>query len=168
MNRDLTAWIPGIVAGFLIAVVLGQTAVAFEKSGRWSWKKAPKFAVNPADPYARLERLLSAPDQAPSLDGLRDPFEYGRGPDTRPAPTGGGRTPPIGPAPSVVSRPVLTAIVSDPNDARAILVYENRNYSVRTGDLFADYRVVSISADGVILENGRGERLTLQRPTKGR
>jgi hypothetical protein len=165
MNRDPRAWIPAIVAGFLLVLVAGQSVIAFQHSGRLSWGYAPKFTVNPADPYNRLERLLSEPDHPPELVGIRDPFRYGRGP-ARPTHVGGT---PVGPTqpPPVTPRPVLTAIISDPTDPRAIVVYENHNYSVRAGDLFAEYKVVSISPDGVVLDNGR-ERLTLQRPTKGR
>ena len=165
MNRDLRAWIPAIVAGFLLVLVAGQTLIAFERSGRFTWKRAPKYAVNPADPYNRLEQALSEPDHPPVLVGLRDPFTFGHA-TVRPTHVGGGT--PEGPVtPIYTPRPVLTAIISDPSDPRAIVVYENHNYSVRAGDLFAEFKVVSISADGVVLDNGR-ERLVLQRPTKGR
>jgi len=162
MNRDLRAFLPALLAALLLATVAAQTFEAFQRSGRWnpSRKRAAVFA---ADPLSRLERLLSLPDQAPPLRGLRDPFDFGHAPVVvRPAP--GPSLP--GPAPTG-SRPVLTALVSDPQDPQAVIVYENRNYSVRAGDLFAEFKVVSISADGVVLDNGR-ERLVLQRPTKGK
>lgn len=165
MNRDLRAFLPAILASLLLAAVVAQTLDAFQRSGRWNPGRKHSSAANAADPFARLERMLNQPDQPPSLQGLRDPFAYGRaaavaapspGPGvTRPAPDPAG------------SRPVLTAIVTDPQDPQAVIVYENRNYSVRVGDLFAEFRVVSISADGVVLDSGR-ERLVLQRPTKGR
>lgn len=164
MNRDIRAWIPGIIAGFLLALVAGETLVAFQRSGRIHWGRGPKFSVNAADPYNRLERVLSEPDQAPPLAGMRDPFQYGRGPERPPPRVVKG---PVGPVTPATPRPVLTAIISDAGDNRAIVVYDNHSYSVRAGDLFAEYRVVSISPDGVVLDNGR-ERLTLQRPTKGR
>jgi hypothetical protein len=165
MNRDPRAWIPAIVAGFLLALVAGQTVIALQHSGRLIWNHVPKFAVNPADPYNRLELLLSEPDHPPELSAIRDPFQFGRGP-VRPTHVAGTPEGPKQPPPAS-PRPVLTAIISDPTDPRAIVVYENHNYSVRAGDLFAEYKVVSISPDGVVLDNGR-ERLTLQRPTKGR
>ena len=164
MNRDLRAWIPAIIAGFLLVFVAGLTVIAFQRSGRLHFGQAPKFAVNPADPYNRLERVLSEPDRPPVLAGMRDPFQFGRGPVRPPTHT---TTGPVGPAPPTTPRPVLTAIISDPSDNRAIVVYDSHSYSVRAGDLFAEYKVVSISPDGVVLDNGR-ERLTLQRPTKGR
>jgi hypothetical protein len=163
MNRDIRAWIPAILAALLFVIVAGQTVVAFQQSGRWNLKRAPRYLVNSADPYNRLERVLSEPNHPPALAGLRDPFTYVRSGVTTVRPT---HTGPVGPAPPV-SRPVLTAIVTDPTDPRAIVVYENHNYSVRAGDLFAEFRVVSITAEGVVLDNGR-ERLTLQRPTKGK
>jgi hypothetical protein len=165
VNRDLRGWIPGIIAGFLLILVGGQTLVAFQHSGRIHFGHAPKFSINPGDPYARLERLLSMPDEAPSLADLRDPFQYGHGPVVHLTHTGAKG--PEGPVqPPTPSRPYVTAIVSDPSDPRAIVVYEGHSYSVRSGDLFAEFKVVSISADGVVLDNGR-ERFTLQRPKKG-
>jgi hypothetical protein len=163
VNRDLRAWIPGIIAGFLLVLVAGQTFSAFQRSGRIHWGPSPKFAVNPADPYNRLEQLLSEPDHPPALAGMRDPFQYQRAAERPPTHVVKG---PVGPTPPTTPRPVLTAIISDPSDNRAILLYDNHSYSVRAGDLFAEFRVVSISPDGVVLDNGR-ERLTLQRPTKG-
>jgi len=163
VNRDLRSWIPGIIAGFLLILAGGETLIAFQHSGRIHWGHAPKFSVNPGDPYARLERLLSMPDEAPNLAGLRDPFQFGRGPVVHITTHTGGEGPVQPPAPS---RPFVTAIVSDPSDPRAIVVYEGHSYSVRSGDLFAEFKVVSISADGVVLDNGR-ERFTLQRPKKG-
>ena len=164
MNRDLRAWIPGIIAGFLLVLVAGETLNAFQRSGRIHWGRVAKYSFNPSDPYARLERLLSMPDQPPSLAGMRDPFQYGRGPVVvRTTHTGTALGPVQPPTPS---RPVVTAILSDSSDPRAIVVYEGHSYTVRSGDLFAEFKVVSISADGVVLDNGR-ERFTLQRPKKG-
>lgn len=164
MNRDLRAWIPGIVAGFLLLMVAGQTLIAFQRSGRIHWGRAPKYTASGNDPSNRLERLLSEPDHPPELVGMRDPFQFGRGPVRPPTHVTGGPGPTPPPA---TPRPVLTAIISDPSDNRAIVVYDNHSYSVRAGDLFAEFKVVSISPDGVVLDNGR-ERLTLQRPTKGK
>jgi len=73
----------------------------------------------------------------------------------------------VGPVqPPTPSRPFLTAIISDASDQRAIVVYEGHSYSVGVGDLFAQFKVVSISPDGVVLDNGQ-ERFTLPRPKKG-
>jgi hypothetical protein len=63
------------------------------------------------------------------------------------------------------ARPLLTAIVADA-DPRAVIRYEDRYYTVKSGDLFARFRVISISADQVVLDGG-GERIALKRPTKG-
>jgi hypothetical protein len=55
---------------------------------------------------------------------------------------------------------VLTAIVAD-NDPRAVIRYEDRNFTVKAGDLFADFRVVSITASEVVLESN-GQRYVLR------
>ena len=68
-------------------------------------------------------------------------------------------------APAPPPRPVLTGILAD-NDPRAFIRYQDRNYTVKVGDLFADFKVVSITRDQVVLDRN-GERLTLLSPTKG-
>ena len=62
--------------------------------------------------------------------------------------------------------PVLTAILQAEDDPRALLHYADRDYTVKTGDQFADFKVISITADQVVLDRG-GQRLILHRPTKG-
>ena len=162
MNRDLRAYLPGILAVVLLAVVVAQTLEAFQRSGRWN--PGRKTGWTTADPFERLERVLARPDHPPQIQGLRDPFDFARaGAAVRPTRTTGSNPGPVPTGP----HPVLTAIVSDPQDPRAVIVYEGRNYSVKTGDLFAEFRVVSISADGVVLDDGR-KRLVLHSPTKGR
>src|SRR5207249_871402 len=98
-------------------------------------------------------------DTTPSLIALRDPFGYGRPAATRVVVQR--HTVPTPPA-----QPVVTAIVTDADAAHAILVYEGTSYSVKSGDLFAQYRVLSITADAVVVDDGR-QQLVLKRPTKG-
>ena len=62
--------------------------------------------------------------------------------------------------------PVVTAIVSDDADPRAVIRYEGRSYTVGAGGLFADYKVISVTADAVVLERA-GQQLVFQRPKKG-
>ncbi|MEK7330743.1 MAG: hypothetical protein AAB113_08060, partial [Candidatus Eisenbacteria bacterium] len=90
---------------------------------------------------------------------LRDPFAYGRAPVA----ASRARARPYVPPPP--PRPVLTAILAD-NDPRALIHYDGRDYRVKTGDSFADFKVISITADQVVLDRG-GQRLILHRPTKG-
>ncbi|HET9326040.1 MAG TPA: hypothetical protein VFQ05_04640, partial [Candidatus Eisenbacteria bacterium] len=68
--------------------------------------------------------------------------------------------------PAPIPQPVVTAIVTDADAQRAIVVYLGTSYSVKSGDLFAQYRVVSISAESVVLDDGR-QQLVLRRPAKG-
>ncbi len=155
-GRALIPWLVGIL---VLVVVLTQTASALRQSGTWTGKpRSP--AVQPADPYAPLERTLAQGTRALPA-GLRNPLVFGGAPVaivTRPVQH---RTlPPPPPA-----RPVLTSIIWD-NDPRATVRWNDRDYSVRPGSLFADFRVVSISRDQVVLDKG-GETLVLKLPRKG-
>jgi hypothetical protein len=67
--------------------------------------------------------------------------------------------------PPPAPRPVVTAIIAD-EDPRALITYESKNYSVKTGDLFAEFRVVSVNAERVLLE-GPGGPLVLRGPVRG-
>jgi len=60
---------------------------------------------------------------------------------------------------------VLTTIVFDA-DPRATVRWDGRDYSVRAGALFADFRVVSITRDQVVLDHA-GESVVLKLPRKG-
>lgn len=115
-----------------------------------------------ANPYSELAQLEERLTRTPALSDLRDPFVTGTG--RRESPARPVRRADPAPA-STRERPVLTAIVSDA-DPRALLRYEGRNYTVKVGDLFAEFRVVSVSADRVVLEAG-SERIVLNRPVKG-
>lgn len=160
MNRDLRAILPALIAVVLLGFMAAQTLNALQRSGRLGTKTNPHATVA-ADPDGRLEALLTAPDDAPSLKRLRDPFGYGR-PAVEPRPT----TTVQRPAP-VRARPIVTAIVSDGQAPTAIIRFEGRSYTVKPGDLFAGFQVLNISSEEVVLDSGR-ERIVLQRPTKGR
>ena len=150
--------IPPILALALLFIVGNQTSDALRQSG--TWRSAPRQLRPVADPYASLERALSRSDTTPSLAALRDPFSFGRVAGPRATPV----YRPVAPAP--IPQPVVTAIVTDADAQRAIVVYLGTSYSVKSGDLFAQYRVVSISAESVVLDDGR-QQLVLRRPTKG-
>ncbi len=158
MNVDLKPIFAPLVALAILAVVGLQTSEALRHSGTWGATRRPVRTVAP-DPYARLEAQLAAPAAGLALASLRDPFAYGRAP----VPASRARARPYVPPPP--PRPVLTAILAD-NDPRALIHYDGRDYRVKTGDSFADFKVISITADQVVLDRG-GQRLILHRPTKG-
>ena len=159
MNRDLRAFLPGILAALFVVLIGVQTFHAHQRSGRTGARPKPRFTTLATDPYARLEQALSVPDDGAPIGSLRDPFAYGHATVARP--TTGPKPKPAAP------RPIVTAIVADPQDPRAIILYEGRNYTVRSGDLFDKFNVLSITAEGVVLDDGR-ERIVLPPPTKGR
>jgi hypothetical protein len=112
-----------------------------------------------ADPYARLEAQLAKKDSSADTPALRDPFAYGHVAESSTRPVVRVVTPAAPP------KPVLTAIISGA-DSRALVRYMGNDYSIKNGDQFADFKVISITAEAVVLERG-GQRLTLNRPTKG-
>lgn len=148
-----------VIVGIALLVVATVTLTALRESDRW--RRPDKSTTRRADdPYSGLANLLSGTPHAPAT--VRDPF--------RPfsaAPTGP-KTPPKVVAVPVVARemPVLTAIVSDAGDPRAVIRYQGKNYTVRAGDLFADYQVISVTSDSVVLQRA-GEQLILRLPKKG-
>lgn len=157
MNLDMKVLLGPLLALVVLGVIAQQTADSLRRSGTGGPRKTTS---GPApDPYAMLDAQLALPD---TLDrtGLRDPFSYGRAP--APVATPGTDVPPT-PAPP--PRPVLTAILTDV-DPRALVRYMDRDYTLKPGDQFADFKVISISADEVVLDRG-GQRIALHRPTKG-
>jgi len=146
-----------LLAIAMLVVIGTQTSSALRQSG--TWRSAPRASAHVSDPYASLDRALSKSDTTLSLASLRDPFDFGRSA-----------------APRVVTRrvvvpaappqPVVTAIVTDADAAHAVLRYEGTSYSVKSGDLFAQYRVVSITTDAVVVDDGK-DRLVLKPPRKG-
>jgi hypothetical protein len=157
---DLKRVLGPILAMGLLLLIAVQTSQALRNTGVWG-AHSPRPKAARSDPYARLESELARFDPGIPTAGLRDPFRYG----STPSPV---RTTPTTPrvvVPPPPPKPVLTAIVMD-EDPRALLQYLDRNYSVKTGDDFADFRVVSISRDEVVLD-GHGQRLVLRRPSKG-
>ena len=158
MTLDAKHVLPPVLALVILAVVGLQTSDALRHTGIWGRKDKPRRAMAP-DPYGRLEAELAAPPRDPGLASLRDPFAYGRAP----APV---KRVAVKSAPKPEpARPVLTAIFSD-NDPRALIRYQDRNYTVKVGDLFAEFRVLSITAEQVVLDRN-GEQIALGRPRKG-
>jgi hypothetical protein len=159
MNDNVRTLLAPLVALVLLVLIGVQTSDALRRSGSWG-ATARRPAALPVDPYAGLEAQLARLDNGIPAVGLRDPFAFGSVPQpVRPTVV----RPYVPPPPP---KPVLTAILMDRDDPRALLQYENRNYSVKIGDLFAEFRVVGINADQVTIE-GRGQRLVLKRPSQG-
>ena len=156
MNRDLRAYLPVLIAVGALALVILQTLNAFERADRLGARPGGKVAP---DPYARLENLLAAADLNGYKEPARDPFT-----DPKAAP------PPrvdVKPPPPPAPRPVVTAIISDGSAHTALIRLGGRSYTVKAGELFAGFQVVSVSATDVVLDSG-GERMTLKVSTKGR
>ena len=161
MKLDGRALFAPIVAALLLLVVLNTTMGAIRTAGLWS----PAVRTLPApddNPYARIDRMLGRNNGGGTPWAARDPFGFGV------TPTPGGprhTTPRLTPVPIAPPMPILTSIVWDA-DPRATVRFDGRDYSVRPSSLFADFRVVSIARDQVVLDRG-GETLVLRLPLKG-
>jgi hypothetical protein len=159
MKIDARVLIAPILAVLILLLIASETREALHLSGAWH-KPQPARAVS-ADPFAPLDRTLaSEPPPAPS--GLRDPFSTAT---AAPVAARVDRTPARHKPPPPPPKPVLTSIVFDA-DPRATVRWDGRDYSVRAGTLFADFRVVSISRDQVVLDRN-GESVILSLPRKG-
>jgi hypothetical protein len=146
------------VLAVTILIMIGvQTSTALRQSGTWAPPAShAKFTM---DPYASLDRAIARAD-APDSASLRNPFDFARTPQPVRIVVHHAATPTPPPV------PIVTAIVTGADQARAVVVYDGANYSVKEGDLFAHYKVVSITAEQVIVDDGTG-RLVLKRPSKG-
>jgi hypothetical protein len=149
-----------LAAFLLLAVTLQQTSDALRRAG--AWRDQSEAATRPApNPFDRLDGEIARRAALKPAAPTRDPFDFRRVEVPRPAQTGAPRPRPAPPPP----RPVLTAIIFD-NDPRALVRFDGRDYTVRDNSLFADYRVVRITRDEVVLDKD-GESLVLRRPTGG-
>jgi hypothetical protein len=157
VRLELRSLAAPLLGALVLALTLQLTLGALHTSG--AWHRPTLVTSRPASPYTRLDQLLSRTPVPVPAANARDPFTYGGATVVRPpAP---GRRPPA----PVASRPVLTAIVWDA-DPWATLRWGGREYNVRTGALFADFRVVSISRDEVVLDRD-GASVVLRLPPKG-
>jgi hypothetical protein len=161
MNVDLKSLLPPALALLILIVIGVQTSSALKDVGSRTRRKPD---VQAADPYMTLDLQIARSRQPAELIGIRDPFRAVSA--ARPVAT---RTTTPRPRPVAIAvpppRPIVTAIIAD-EDPRALISYENKNYSVKTGDLFAEFRVVSVNAERVLIE-GPGGQLVLRRPIKG-
>jgi len=154
--------IAALVALLLISL---ETADALHRAG--SSKATPVARVQLDDPVADFERRLAAGDPdphaaaAPAIANLRDPFRFG--PEHLAVQPAARARPQTAPPPPPV--PVLTAIIWD-NDPRASIRWNGRDYSVKANSQVADYEVVRIGRDQVVLAR-EGEALVLRLHGKG-
>ena len=163
MNVTSRQIMPVLLAVLLLVFVGIQTSDALKSAAPWPGQRNAAARGPRADPYARLESLIAASASASAPSTMRDPFSYGNVavvvvPSTHPVV----RRPVIPPPPPM---PVVTAVVTDA-DPQAVIIYLGVNYTVRVGHLFADFQVISISAEQVVLDRG-GERVVLRVPLKG-
>ena len=164
MTRTAGVWISPLVAMLVLGVVVAQTLAALQVTGAFGWHASvPRATVAPA--YQSLDHAIDRHDASFTLAGLRDPFGYGHAGADRFA---AASPPPPRPRPDpvvVVALPVLTAIVWD-NDPRALVRWQQREWTVREGGLFDEFQVVSITRDQVTLRRG-DETLVLNRRNPG-
>ncbi len=160
MRLDPRSLFAPLLAVAVLVLVMVLTTHALHRSGAWGGRPAPRAAVRTESSYARLDREIGRISRQGIADNLRDPFVYGGAPASAARPTK--RRPP-NPVPPPV--PVLTAIVWD-NDPRALIHWGDRDFTVRSGETFAEFRVVGITRDQVVLDH-HGESVTLRRPIKG-
>lgn len=165
VNRDISSYFGPVVAVALFALVVLQTMGALRDAGVWTPRKAAATAAA-TDPLVALDGVVNDPRPGDGPDDAagvpRDPFGLGR-----PVAVVTGKTPaphrPVTPPPP--ARPVLTAIVWDA-DPRALVRWNDREWTVRAGGLFDDFQVVSISREQVVLKHG-DENIVLTRKPQG-
>jgi len=151
-----------LVALVILFAIANFTREALTLSGAWRRARSVARHASP-DPFAPIDHMLATAPPARAAN-LRDPFGTAApalAANARPRDTRPHVKPPPPPPPS----PVLTSIVFDA-DPRATVRWNGRDYSVRGGALFADFRVVSITRNQVVLDHF-GESVVLQLPRKG-
>jgi len=158
MKLDARSLAPPLAALLILALILTLTREALLLSG--AWQKASAAAAAAPSPFAVLENEIAAPDPATG-PVTRDPFSLGSTTVAITAP----RRPvkQVKPVPPPI--PVLTSIIFDA-DPRATVKWDGRDYSIRPGGLFADFRVMTIARDQVVLDHG-GESVVLRLPKRG-
>jgi hypothetical protein len=158
---DPRSLITPLVALVILIAIASFTREALTLSG--AWRRARNVARQAAvDPFAPIDHML-ATVPPPRPVALRDPFNTVAPPvaaNLQNRPKVHHVAAPAPPPP-----PVLTSIFFDA-DPRATVRFNGRDYSVRAGALFADFRVVSIARDQVVLDQD-GKSVVLQLPRKG-
>ncbi len=160
MKLDARSLIGPLVAALVLILTVQQTRSALLRAGHWGPSRRTS-GVHADDPYARLDQAIAAAGAALPGGPIRDPFAFGSAPVAA--------TPHVARPkmvkPPRIPDPVLTAIIWD-SDPRALIRFNGRDYTVRSGGQFAEYRVTNISRDRVVLDKA-GLPLVLNRPLKG-
>lgn len=159
MKIDGKALVAPLLAAAVLGLVIVQTMHAMDRAGAWA-SRHPKATIRKEDPYVSLDHAIAAASTAPETGPARDPFVSGSTAPAALAPLRPRRVV-VGPPP----KPVLTAIVWD-NDARALVHWNGKDYTIRTNDLFDQFRVKSITREQVVLDRN-GELMILKRPDQG-
>lgn len=160
MNRDPASWMGRIVA---VAVLAGAGAVtlgALGVTGAFDTRVATVM-VPVAPAYEAVDRAIGRREARAPIVGVKDPFTFHVSARAPVAPRLAVRSEPA----IVESDPILTAIVWD-NDPRALVRWKDREWTVREGGLFDEFRVVSITRDEVRLLRGEAT-IVLQRRNLG-
>lgn len=159
MKLDARTIVPPLAALLIFALILIQTREALQLSG--AWQKASAAAAAATSPFAGIENELTRAGR-PRIVVTRDPLHA---PSATVAINTGPKRPPKPVVPVPPPSPVLTSIIFDA-DPRATVRWDGRDYSVRPGGLFADFRVTSIARDQVVLDHG-GQSVVLRLPKRG-
>jgi hypothetical protein len=150
-----------LLALVVLAMVFVQTSDAMRRSGAWRAKVTNLSRAHAEDPYVSLDRQIAESRRADAAQTARDPFGF-----VQAAPVASGPVRPRKPVvPPPPPRPQLTAIVWDA-DPRALVHWNDRDYTIRTNDLFDVFRVISITREQVVLQRG-SESVVLKRPNQG-
>jgi hypothetical protein len=161
MKMDARELLAPLLALAVLAMVFLQTSGAMRRSGVWRANVTKMARVRAEDPYVALDRHIAEGRKADTSPTSRDPFGF-----VQAAPLASGPVRPRKPAvPPPPPRPQLTAIVWDA-DPRALVHWNDRDYTIRTNDLFDVFRVVSITREQVVLQRG-SESVVLKRPNQG-
>ncbi len=162
MRRLLDQWLTPALALWVLATVGVTTLAAVRRGDVWRGRARDLAFRLQNDPYVEVERSL-ADAGGRDLGQLRNPFALGAPPAAaKPSP----RPRPRPPQPPEPEPPRLTAIVWSAEDPRAVVWWSGRSYSLRAGQTFESFRVVSIGRDRVVLEQA-GKSITLAVERKG-
>ena len=163
MKAAPRAWLTGLLAAAVMALVLIGTSSALRDSGPWAVARIGHHRP-PPDPYEGIERLIANAGRDVLPSTVRDPFGY-----VTVAPASGPAHASARPKPAPVKekpKPVLTAVVCDVVDAQAIIDYDGRTYRARVGDTFGEYKVIGITCTSAMIESG-GQQIVLHVGPKG-
>ena len=166
MTREAGRLLTALIAVVVFALVAFQTVGALHDSGAWAgaWKKHSFVpGPRPDDPFAPLDALLDHPLPPLGSGAVRDPFALGAAPAPATSHAPAARKP-VAPAPE--PKPILTAIVWDA-DPRALVHWQGRDWTIRSGGLFDEFQVQSITREQVTLSRGSETIVLQQRKPQG-